>query len=371
MLYTTSDRRDPPTHLLGVLRTLWQWRKPIALTTLAGALLAIVISLLLPAYYTGFTSFVAISPEQVSIESTFGTGGNRTQFYGTGDDIDRLLSIAESNEVVHFIVDSFNLYRAYGIDSTTLKGPVKVAQKFQSFYDVERSPRDIIELSVEDRDPMRAAAMATAARRRIDALNLALIRATHSRNANGLAVEIQHSEQQLSELNERLSTLRRDSGVYNTEAQSEALSILSSQIDQQLAITEARLSAFRERGVRDSIDRLSINLLGLQRSRNSLDEQLVKYNGSVSQIENLEEERLQANEALTENRLRLKQYQTILSGDRRTLEVIEEAQVPLVKSSPIRWLIVSVATVVTFLCAVVGVLLLENGRRYDWASITR
>ncbi len=371
MLQPTPNHQTPPTHLLGVLRTLWQWRRPIVLTTLAGAVLAVVISLLLPVYYTGFTSFVAISPEQISIESTFGTSTNRIQFYGTGDDIDRLLSIAESNELVDFMVDTFKLYGVYGIDSTSLKGPVKVAQKFRSYYEVERSPRDILELTVEDRNPVRAAAMATAARRHIDALNLSLIRATHRRNADGLAQEVGQSEQQLAELSTRLSELRRTSGVYSTEAQSEALSTLSGQLDQQLALTEARLEAFRERGVRDSINRLSVNLIGLQRSRAALDEQLQKYNGSVSQIASLEEERLQANESLTENRLRLQQYQTILNGERRTLEVIEEAQVPLVKSSPVRWLIVSIATTVTFFFAVIGVLLLDTGRRYDWTSITR
>ena len=369
---TPATRRTaPPPHLLGVLRTLWRWRKPIALTTAAGAVLAVVISLLLPAYYTGYTAFVALSPEQVSIESTFGTGNNRVQFYGTGDDIDRLLSIAESNEMVQFMVDSLNLYSVYDIDSTTVKGPVRVAEEFQSYYEVERSPRDIVELSIEDRDPVRAAAMATAARRHIDAMNLALIRSTHARNAAGLAREVANSEQQLAELNTRLSELRQRSGVYNTQAQSEALATASSRVDQQIATTEARLEAFRERGTRDSINRLSVNLLGLQRTRTSLDEQLDKLNGSVSLIDNLEEERLQANEALTENRMRLKQYQTVLSGDRRTLEVIEEAQVPLVKSSPIRWLIVSIATVVTFVSAVIGVLLIDQGRRYDWTSITR
>ncbi len=361
----------PPTHLLGVLRTLWRWRRPIVVTTLAGALLAVVISLLLPAYFTGYTSFVAISPEQISIESTFGNNGTRVQFYGTGDDIDRMLSIAESNELIEFMVDSFNLYSVYDIDSTTVKGPVYVRQEFQRLFEVERSPRDILELSIQDRDPSRAASMARAAREKIDALNLSLIRATHSRNASGLEVDMRRSEARLTELNQRLSGVRKEYGIYNTEAQSEALATASSELDQQLATTEARLEAYRELGGRDSIAKLSVDLVGLQRTRLSLDAQLDRLNSSIGQIENMEEERTVANNVLNDNRNRLKQYQAILSGDRRTLEVIEETKVPLVKSSPIRWLIVSIATVVTFIFALVGVLLLENGRRFDWGSITR
>ncbi|WP_116125983.1 hypothetical protein [Lewinella sp. IMCC34183] len=368
---TPYDTPAPPTHLLGVLRTLWRWRRPILFTTAAGALLSIVISLLLPEYYTGYTSFVAISPEQISIESTFGTNGGRIAFYGTGDDIDRLLSISESKEVIDHLVDSFHLYSIYDIDSTTRKGPVKVAEEFRSHYSVERTPRDIIELTVEDRDPERAAAMARAARRRIDALNLALIRSTHRRNAAGLEQEAQESQQRLEELNTRLTELRQKSGIYNTEAQSEALALAASRVDQQLATSEARLVAFREQNARDSIRKVTVDLAGLRETRVALTEQLAQLNASIGTIDNLEEERLQANETLNESRTRLKQYQSILGGDRATMEVIEEVSVPIVKSSPIRWLIVVLSTVVTFIFSVIGVLLLDNGRRYDWGSITR
>ncbi len=371
MLQSRPSPTDPPVHLLGVLRTLWQWRKPIAITTATGAILAVVISLLLPVYYSGYTSFVAISPEQISIESTFGTTGGRIAFYGNGDDIDRLLSIAESNEVIHYLVDTFALYSVYDIDSTTQKGPVRVVEEFRSHFEVDRTPRDVIELTIEDKDPERAAAMTRAAREHINATNLSLIRATHRRNASGLQREVNESQRRIDDINTRLSEVRQSSGVYNTEALSESLGTASSRIDQQLASTEARLGVFREQGRRDSIAKLTVDLAGLRENRASLNDQLQKLNGSIGLIDNLEEERLQANEALSESRTRLKQYQSILDGDRRTLEVIEEVEVPLVKSSPIRWLIVGGATILTFVFAVVGVLLLDNGRRYDWGSITR
>lgn len=357
--------------MLGVLRTLWRWRRPIIITTLATALIAVIVSLLLPVRYTGYTAFVAISPEQLSIENTFGTGMGRVQFYGTGDDIDRLLSIAESNELVNFMVDSFDLYTVYDIDPNTLKGPVRVSEEFLSNYEVSRNPRDVIELTVEDSDPQRAAAMATAARRRTDDLNLQLIRSTQRRSASGLENDVRESEARLNEINRQLAALRETSGVYNTETQSEALGVASSSLDRQLATTEARLAAFRQTGRRDSIQQLGVDLLGLRSMRTSLDTALTKLNASIGQIENLEEERLQANEALSESRIRLKQYRSILEGEGRTLEVIEEAAVPLVKSSPVRWLIVVVTTLVVFVFSVVGVLLLDSGRRYDWNGITR
>lgn len=367
----TSAPPPPPTHLLGVLRTLWQWRRPIVLTTAAAALISIVVSLLLPVYFTAYTAFVAISPEQISIESTFGQTGGRVQFYGTGDDIDRLLSIAESNTLVDYMIDRFGLYGVYDIDSSSQKGPVRVRQEFLDYYEVSRSPRDVVELEIQDRQPERAAAMATAARERINEINLALIRATHGKNAEGLRQEIAESESRLTELNGRLSQIRSSSGIYDTDAQREALATSSSTLDQRIVTTNTRLEAFREQNRRDSIDKLSVDLSGMRSLRTSLDTQLTRLNENVGQIENLEEERISTNTALTENRVRLKQYEAILSGDRRTLEVIEEASVPVVKSSPIRWLIVSGATLVTFVLSVIGVLLIDSGRRYDWGSITR
>ena len=362
---------DPPNHLLGVLRTLWRWRRPILITTAVGALLSVVVSLLLPVYYSGFTSFVALSPEQISIESTFGNNGQRIQFYGTGDDIDRLLSIAESNEVIDYLIDSFHLYSVYDIDSTSQKGPVRVAEELLSHYSVERSPRDVVELTIEDKDPVRAAAMARASRRRIDELNLALIRSTHRRNATGLRQEIEAGQSRLDQINDRLMTIRRESGIFNTETQSEVLASASTSLDQQIARTEARLGEYRTIGRRDSISKLTVDLAGLRSNREAIDQQLDRLNASIGRIENLEEERLQSNNDLLQSRLRLKQYESILGGERSTLEVIEEAQVPLVKSSPIRWLIVVASTVFSFLVAVGGVLLIDAGRRYDWQQITR
>lgn len=370
MAYPPTENSAPPPHLLGVLRSLWRWRKPILLFTGAGAVLAAIVSLLLPVYYTGYTSFVALSPEQISIESTFGTTSQRIPVYGTGDDIDRLLSVAESADVQQYLVRAFDLYAAYDIDSTNRKAPLRVIEELQSRYAIERNPRDVIELTVEDKDPERAAAMARAARERINEVNLALIRSAHRRNANGLQQDVSEGERRLTQLNLRLAALRDTSGVYNTESQSEILASTASVLDQQIARTRARLDAYRTRGPRDSINRLSVDLAGLESSRESLNAQLDRLNRSIGDIENMEEERLITNESLSESRTRLNQYQTILDGDRRTLEVIEEAEVPIVKSYPIRWLIVVASTILSFLLAIMGALLIDTGRRYDWSRIT-
>ncbi|WP_020567802.1 Wzz/FepE/Etk N-terminal domain-containing protein [Neolewinella persica] len=372
MASDTKSTKPAPPHLIGVLRSLWQWRMPIIYVTLAGTLLAVIISLLVPEYYTSRTAFLTISPDQVSIDGVFGNNNSRIQFYGTGDDIDRLMAVAESDALVDQMVQKFHLYKAYDIDSTKKKAPVYVRREFLGLYDVTKTPRDAIELEISDRDPIRAADMARAAREEINKISLELIRGTQERSAAGLRSEVQNREETLKEINRRLGDLREKYGVYNTRAQSEALAQQTTSMQSTTASTEAKLLAYRQRGgrgARDSIAKYEIQLAGLRSARTNLDSQLVRLNLSIGSIENLEEEREDLNDALSEDRIRLKQFETILRSEQRALEVVEEAKVPVAKSYPIRSLMVIGAFMFSFIIAVVGALLIDTARGYDWREI--
>ena len=365
-------RGAPPAHLLSVLQTLWRWRGPILGLTAAGTVLAIIVSLVLPNYFMSNTTFLALSPDQVSIDGVFGNTNGRMNFYGTGDDIDRVMAVAESDEVVDYMVETFSLYSVYDIDSTKEKAPLTVAREFLGNYDVEKTPRDAISLEVYDRDPVRAAEMARAAREKINEVSLGLIRGTQARTATGLRDEIINREKNLTEINNRLQDLRRTSGVYNTRAMTEALALQSTGLDNNLATTAAKIDAYRCAGgrvARDSIAKYRVQLAGYERARVQLDSQLARLNTNLGPIENLEEERRNLNDALSDDRIRLKQYETVLRSEQRAIEVVEEAKVPVAKSRPVRWLIVAVTMVLSFLFAVVGALLIDNGRRYDWDGI--
>jgi uncharacterized protein involved in exopolysaccharide biosynthesis len=372
MASDTKSAKPAPPHLIGVLRSLWQWRMPIIYVTLAGTILAVIISLLLPEYYTSRTAFLTISPDQVSIDGVFGNNNSRIQFYGTGDDIDRLMAVAESDALVDQMVKQFHLYKVYDIDSTKKKAPVYVRREFLGLYDVTKTPRDAIELDISDRDPIRAAAMARAAREEINKISLDLIRGTQERSAAGLRSEVKNREENLKEINRRLGELREKYGVYNTRAQSEALAQQTTSMQSTTASTEAKLQAYRQRGgrgARDSIAKYEIQMAGLRSARTNLDSQLVRLNLSIGSIENLEEEREDLNDALSEDRIRLKQFETILRSEQRALEVVEEAKVPVAKSYPIRSLMVVGAMMFSFIIAVVGALLIDSARQYDWAEV--
>lgn len=372
MAIQTKPSPTPPAHLLGVLRSLWQWKMPIIYVTIAGTLLAVVISLLLPEYFTASTTFLTISPDQNSIDGVFGNKNSRMQFYGSGDDIDRTMAVAESDALIDFMVKEFNLYDVYEIDSTKVKAPVYVRSEFMGNYEVKKNARDAIEMSVSDKDPVRAAEMARAARVKVDQISLSLIRNTQGRSASGLRTEIQTTETNLVDINNSIRALRKKSGVYNTDAQSEALATMTTSLQNSIASTEAKMKTYRRkggRGSRDSIAKYEVQLAGYASARINLDSQLVLLNESLGPIDNLEEERQRLNDALSRNRIRLKQFETVLTSDQKAVEVVEEAKVPVIKSYPVRSLIVVGAAILSFIFAVVGALIIDTGKKYDWGEV--
>lgn len=363
----------PPPHLFRRLHSLWRRRYLIIYFTSASTLFAVIISLLLPNYFTASTTFLTISPDQNSIGGVFGKqDGGYVEFYGTGNDIERIMSVAESDDLVDFMVDKFNLYKVYNIDSTKRKGPVRVRREFLGLYSVIKTPRDAIELKMSDQDPPRAAAMAQAACQKINEISLNLIRNTQQRIIDGLRSEVKNREKNLADINLRLGQIRKISGVYNTSVQSEVLATRTNSMQESLVSISARLDAYRHRGGKgslDSIAKLEIQLAGMKSARIDLDSQLVRLNKSVGPIDNLEEERRELNGALSKDRVRLKQLEAVIRSDQRSIEVLEEAKVPFVKSSPIRGMIIALAFFFSFIAAILVILVFDSGSRHKWKSV--
>ena len=143
---------------------------------MATAIGAAIISLVLPVYYKSTTIFYAASPDLAVPASIFGISAEAPEYYGTENDIDRILSIANSGQLVAFMVDSFDLYERYDIDPKSLRGAYYVALEFEEHFDVVKTKYDAIELRIEDRDKEMAAKMTKAARNLINALALAIIK---------------------------------------------------------------------------------------------------------------------------------------------------------------------------------------------------
>lgn len=363
---------DNNLSLIGVLQTLFKWRKQIIRVCLIAGIGTAVISLFLPNYYRSTTIFLVASPDQAKPELIFGKSEYGPQYYGNEDDMDRVLTIAESSELVTFIVDSFHLYQHYNIDSTGRKAPFKVRETFLDLYEVKKTKLGAVELSVEDKDPAIAALIATAARERINEINLQIIKAGQQKSIVTLRNDIAEKEKQLKILGDTLAILRRSYGIYNVVAQTEAMAAQYSEVEAERISTQGRLNAFKAMpGVpRDTIRNLEAKVKGKEDESKNLDERLRIFNEGMPLVLAFEKQYSEANQSLSEDREHLKIYDAAYNAVFPMVFMVEEATPAIVKSRPKRSIIVIAAAAIAFLFSVVGIMLFESYKDINWRAIS-
>lgn len=362
------EKRDS---LLGVLQTLFKWKRKIITVCVVAVVGAIVISLLLPNYYEAKTTFLAVSPDQAKPEVLYGKGQLKTEYYGNENDIDRLLTVAESNELIDFLIDSFQLYEHYDINPEVSKADFKVRQRLLNLYEVTKTKRDAIELSIEDTDRELSAQMVNAARQKIDDITRQLLLLGQQKVISSYQDNITNKEQQLQSLSDSLSALRERYGIYNLMGQTEALTTQLSEVESTLIRNKGRLEALKAtRGIpRDTIQMIQAKVSGLEQEYENLNQKMARFNEGLSRVGALDRQYKEATQTLSEDMERLKQSLSTSQSNIPTILLVEEAKVPLIKSRPKRSIIVAVVGIVAFLFSVIGVLLLDAYSDVEWKKI--
>jgi tyrosine-protein kinase Etk/Wzc len=350
-------------NLLGVISTIIRWKKQLLLLTGIAALGAIFISLTLPNYYQATTTFLAASPDQNKPELIFSRNPSvRTEYFGGSGDIDRLLSLGESQDLRDFLVDSFNLYQHYKIDTSQVKAPHLMKELFSSLYKIKKNKRDAIELSVEDTDPEMAANMANAARAKIEHMAKTLLRESQRKTIDNYEQSLAAKEVALLQLGDSIATLRNEFGVYNVIAQTETLTELISEAKAMFIRDSVRLLILRaNREVsRDTINMLEAKVAGLRQEVKLLNSEITKVNEGTSRIYHIEKNFFESNQILAEDRERLKQWKSAYQSEAPAVLLLEQASTPVIKSRPKRSLLVIATTLAAALFGIFGILLFDN-----------
>ncbi|MCB0597605.1 MAG: hypothetical protein H6557_11115 [Lewinellaceae bacterium] len=358
-------------NLIGVLKTIFKWKRQILYTCLIAVLGAIIISLFLSNYYRATTVFLAVSPDQAKPEALFGRGQLRTEYYGNENDIDRLMTIAESSELVNFMVDSFNLYEHYDINPDQARAAFKVQEHFFKLYEVEKTKRDAIELSVEDKDKELAARMANAAREKIDEMARLLIQKGLAKSIQSYEDNIETKQAQLNTLSDSLIAMRERFGIYNIVGQSEALSTQFSESEALTVRNRAKLEALKEtKGIpQDTIRMLQASVKGLEEEYKSLTSKMALFNQGLSRFGIYERQYIEANQSLSDDMERLKQARATFNSVIPAMVIVEEARVPVIKSRPKRSIIVLATGAIAFLFSLIGVLLFDTYKDVNWREV--
>jgi len=348
----------------------------------AAAILSLIFSFLMPVYYQGKTVFYAASQDLFKPEKIFG-GSNSDMFYfGGGEDIDRTLTLGYSSDLVHFIVDSFNLYQHYNIDPDKARSRHNIEKHFLGLYDIMQTKRDALELTYEDKNPEMAAIVTNAIRERINSLATRLIKDSQRNIIESYKTTIIQKSEALNTILDSLSYYRQKHKIYSPIEQSEYLSGRLTEIESGIIGLNAKISSLerlrsRSQKINDSLSfmraTLSANqqeLLVLDSDTSQSNYSLRKFNKARGKVEILEEAYNRANSQLSADRERLKFFEAGYNLDISALKVIEEATVPVVKHRPKKSIVILASTAAAFIFSVIGVLLFVAYREVDWKQIT-
>ncbi len=361
---------DNRENLLGIVETFFRWKKPILTLCALAAIGTVIISLLLPNYYKSYTTYYVASPDQAMPEPV----GNRLKeklLYGQDADTDRNLSIAQSSELIDFMVDSFNLFEHYEINPDNEKAASKVRKRFLKLYNVERTKFDAVEISIEDTDKEKAAAMVIAARNKIETISKNIIKQSLDKNARSSTANIKAKERELQILGDSLRILRDKYGIYNTESQTEFLSAQLSSAESQLARNRAKLASLKSMSnvSRDTISFIVANVAGLEKEVEQHQQNMQKLSEGLPKVIALSRAYDQGVKQLSLDSERLKQTQSALEADPPILFLVEEASVPLEKSRPKRSIICIAAVMIAFLLGLLAAILLDMYKDIDWKKV--
>lgn len=369
-------------NLSSVLKILYSWRKQVIAFVGAVLLISLVVVLIMPNYYQGRTIFYAASEDLFKPQKIFGGSTSEMYFYGSSQDINRILTIGSSQEFIDSLVKEFSLYDHYNINPDHPEASHKLREKFYSHFNLLRTKFDAIELTVEDKDPTIAANMANTAREQIEQLAVRMIKNSQKKLINSYSLTIQEKESQLDQLLDSLAKFQNSSGIYDPLAQAEYLSTHFIALESKLAQSRGKLAAYKklsDRGwARDSIGKLQGVINGIEAELTMMTDtagvgktKLEQFNEDKGRILVMEDAYLKATNQLSYDKEMLKKYQSAFDMEIPAIHVLTRAEVPVVKSRPFRSIILLTALIISLAFCLLAILLIESYKQFDWKEITR
>lgn len=361
--------------LTGILQTLYHWRKQLIRVSLIVGVLAAIISLFLPNYYEASTSFYAASVGMNNPDDIFGPPGKSVEYFGSGADRDRILTIAGSAPFYDRMIDSFDLFSRYNIDTLDPKSRERARLKFSKHCKITETKFDGILITVEDKDPQQAAILANAARDEIGRIVIEYIRNSQQQILHTLNGSINEKQQYLLGLSDSLNRVQQVTGVYNAEDQGKHIGYMLSQKTVELAGDKAKLETYRQIGYnnRDTIANVTARIAGLESQIADLTGKtsgrgfdIARFNAGAGLVGALQQQYNNTKNQMSYEIEKANHLRAILSGQTTAIIPFETAQAPVTKSRPKRSIMVLTAVFLSLLFGSLFVLLLEQYRQVQW-----
>ena len=337
-----------------------RWKYFVASAVALAAILSMVVALLMPNVYRSTAVFIPTNPQTADPDRLL-EGGGKLELGGRAEDLDRAITIGESQPVAELVIKKFDLYKHYkagapgddAIDNAVLS-------EFTSSLDVTHNDRDAIELTFTDKDKNLAARIANTLVQVIDSVNQQLT----LENRRKVLILYRERYDYLSTNFERsrreLVGARRRYGIFGLEMQGRYM--VKQLIETEAALRKAEASGGDVAGLKRALRGLTradggnlINLESYVRGSDSL----AMFTTRVADLQG----------RLIGARSAFETAELSLRGHLSSVYVVQKAYPATKKFKPVRSLIVLGSVLFTFALSVVVVALLELYRHNRASSL--
>ena len=355
-----------------------RWRLILGITA-ASAAVALVVSLLLPVYYKAETRILPPQDKGSNLASQLlGQAGGLIAMAGGAAGVksqgELFVAMTKSRTVLDRMVDRFDLRKLY-------EGKYRedARKKLVEFLTVREDQKSgIISLTVEDRDPKRAADMANAFVEELKSLAGGLAISEAGQRRMFFEEQIRHTKESLSIAEEEVKGFQQRTGAFQVDAQAKAIIEGIANLRARIAAKEVEAKVLRSfataqnpdlQRTEEEIRALRTELEKVESGKGRGFDPLMSYERmpaiGTEYLRKLRQ--LKYNETLYE--LLVKQFELAKLDEARdavVIQVIDRAVPPERKSRPKISLIVMMSTFLGFLLST-GVLLTAEIRKTERA----
>lgn len=251
--------------------------------------------------------------------------------FGTEEEVEQFLQILKSDDIRNRVIDKFDLMNHYRIEKDAPFPRTTLYKKYEDNVNIRRTEFNSIKITVLDEVPEIAAEIATSIADYGDSLISKIQRIRAIRAFKLVEKEYKETQKNLNLLHDSLRSLR-DLGVFEYESQAEVLN---------QAYTDALI-----KGNRSAVDEIQKRM-----------DVLSRYGGIYSYLRN---EVVYETERLGQLKIKFTEAKLDAEQDLPHKYVVSQAEVPERKAYPIRWLIVLVSLITTFVFALMTLILIET-----------
>ena len=356
-------------NIVDIIKIGWKRRKRILVITGVATILTALISLLLPNIFQAKSIIFPASPNSTSRDVLFG-GSSNAYVFGSAEDMDRVLSIANSKEVEDKVIEQLDLYTHYKIEKDSKNSTHRVRMLLKENYAAQKNEFGVIEITFLDKDPEFAALAANASVENIDMIISEFIVSNREQVLDIYRDKILVGATLLEELTDSLTGVRNKYSIYSAFAQGEQIGEIVTSTTTALATEQAKLEELAKLRVSKQ-DTAYINtrtrLAGLKERYNLMmaDSSQSAFNlknfaKGFELVMSLDEEKdaLVKDHALST--MFYQQLQSTIETKVPSIFILEKATPATRKHKPKRSLLVITALLLSFFISLLAAIILEN-----------